>query len=188
MLNKTYLFKLYSSIKRLKKCYSWHKRVKTFRRFALPMINVVRLISDRLNFGTLTSVYVLFSSLDKLRKTNGLLFVAQYLKACHIYTMKFVSSKKSPVTSTTYGIHVSLTKSGIPRIFPKYFRDALRRGDPRYIRIILTICNLYRVLPFRGKVKLNTITDKFNGVISNDLVEFVPMFWSLLSPKKYSFI
>lgn len=177
-LSKSLKFKLYLSIRALKRRYSWHKGVKTFRRFTGPMLCIVRLIADRLNTNHVTALYAFFGSLERFRQKNGLSYTAKYLKACHIYIMQYVATtqRNSLIHSCSYDIHVSVNKSGIPRILPVYWRARLRARDATAIRIILTVCNLYRVLPFAGKVKLSTITDPFKGTISKDILSFIPLF------------
>lgn len=83
------------------------------------------------------------------------------MKSCALYVMQFVGhgGHQAFLHSTTYGPHVALSHSGIPRILPKYFRVFLRLRDPLVVRVLLTIFNLYRVIPYPGKLKLNTITD-----------------------------
>lgn len=121
-LSKSLKFKLFLSIKSLKRRYSWHKGVKTFRLFTGSMINIVRLIADRLNTNHVMAVFVMFGALEKLRQTNGLGYVAKYLKACNIYVMQYVATnnKSQLINSNSYDIHVSITHSGIPRILPIY--------------------------------------------------------------------
>lgn len=187
MTNK-FLFQIFICIKRLKRYYAWHKGVKSLKRFIFPLLNVLRLISDRLNGNLIKATFILVLRLDRLRSRSGITYVSTYLKACHIYTMQYISTlnKHSHIHSSTYGLHVKLTKSGLPRILPVYLRQGLRARNQVYIKIVLTIFNLYRVLPFLGKVKLSTITDEFAGQVSQDLLAFIPRFWKLIRPPKFS--
>nr|UPW42175.1 MAG: putative RNA dependent RNA polymerase [Beijing sediment mito-like virus 5] len=154
------------------------------------MVNIVRLIADHLNPELIKAVLVFMSRLSVLQKKGGLTFVALTLKACHIYVMQFIASSKrqSFINSCSYGVHVSLTSSGLPRLLPLYFRNKIRDGDKDHIKIVLTLCNLYRVLPFPGKVKLATITDEWKGSYPCGMISFIPKFWSLLNPKPFTFI
>jgi hypothetical protein len=101
--------------------------------------------------------------------------------------MKFISGDNSPRNSSTYDIKISLTKSKLPRMIPIYLRTRIRQGDTSTIRIVLTILNLYRVLPYPGKVKLSTITDPFSGFISKEMTLFIPIFLSYLKLKPFEF-
>nr|QIR30253.1 RNA-dependent RNA polymerase [Plasmopara viticola lesion associated mitovirus 30] len=113
--------------------------------------------------------------------------MCKYLKAISMYIMQYSSSsnKHSYIHSHTFGLAVSLTKSGIPRILPMYFRKSICSNDKIIIKYILTICNLYRVLPYQGKVKISTITDPFLGQIKTDMIGYIKIFWKILSPKPF---
>lgn len=125
-----------------------------------------------------------------MRQKSGISFLALYLKASSTYVMQFIANPKRPkfITSVTYGPHVSLTRSGLPRIIPVSLRRAISNNDTIIIKVVLTILNLYRVLPYPGKVKLSTITDKWNGSLPQGILSFIPIFWQLISPKPFTFI
>jgi hypothetical protein len=93
--------------------------------------------------------------------------MCQYMKGCHMLVMQYVSSmsKQSFIHSSTYGPKISITKRGLPRIIPSYFRRGLRDRDTKMIKWILTIFNLYRVLPYPGILKLKTITEPCKGPV-----------------------
>jgi hypothetical protein len=101
--------------------------------------------------------------------------------------MKVVASDNTLVTSSTYDVKVSLTRSGLPRILPSYFRVLIRANSTWAIKLVLTLLGLYRVIPYRGKVKLSTITNPFKGFIPRDMVRFIPIFLKLLSLKPFRF-
>jgi len=109
------------------------------------------------------------------------------MKGVSMYIMQFISSDKKHkyIHSCTYGMPISLTRSGIPRILPTYFRKEIRNGNVVIIKYILTILNLYRVLPYKGKVKLSTITDPFKGSIPVSLIKFIPLFLKELRLKPF---
>jgi len=99
--------------------------------------------------------------------------------------MQYVSSmsKQSFIHSSTYGPKISITKRGLPRIIPTYFRRGLRDRDTKVIKWILTIFNLYRVLPYPGILKLKTITEPCKGPVRDKgYYSFISTFWSLLPP------
>jgi CII-binding regulator of phage lambda lysogenization HflD len=104
--------------------------------------------------------------------------MCRYMKACSLYIYHYLSCREKHkfITSTIYGVNVSLSHSGLPRILPSYFRSEIRARNPLIIRYVLTVMNLYRVLPYKGKVKLNTITDPFTGIIPRDLKQFIVVF------------
>jgi hypothetical protein len=95
--------------------------------------------------------------------------------------MKYISKEQLPHTrSGTYDVKISLTKTGLPRILPTYFRENIKSGNKRVIKTVLTILNLYRVLPYKGKVGLKTITKPWKGSIPTGLIEFIPKFIKML--------
>jgi len=54
---------------------------------------------------------------------------------------------------------VSRTKSGLPRVIPALMRARIMNREARVIRLWLSLFNLYRIVEFPGKLKLQTITD-----------------------------
>jgi len=54
---------------------------------------------------------------------------------------------------------VSRTKTGLPRVIPALMRARIMNREARVVRIWLSLFNLYRVVEFPGKLKLQTITD-----------------------------
>jgi hypothetical protein len=57
------------------------------------------------------------------------------------------------------GANVSVTRRGIPRIINPIHRTLIHKGDVGVIRLWLTLFGLYRVVEFKGALKLKTITD-----------------------------
>jgi hypothetical protein len=55
------------------------------------------------------------------------------------------------------------------------------------VKWVLTVLNLYRVLPYPGKVKLSTITDPWMGKIDKGFLSFIPIFFSLIDFKPFTF-
>lgn len=130
-------------------------------RLAYSFLQISRLILGHLNPQVIKAIYVMVSSSRRIVRKNGLGFLARQLKSTSLFVYHYVSSTTKPsfINSGTFDPRISLTKSGIPRWLPKYFRVRIREKDPATIRIVLTFCNLYRVIPYPGKLKLTTITD-----------------------------
>lgn len=70
----------------------------------------------------------------RLKKGSGLLFTALYLKQCGVALQRFYAG--SPIQKEPLSTAVSLTRSGIPRIIPKYHRMIIRRRDSRSDRLV----------------------------------------------------
>lgn len=111
---------------------------------------------------------VLLYRLEKIRKARGLKGLCLYLKACSIIIIKYISKDPTPLHGALYGPHISLTNSKIPRILPVSLREGVRKRDPVSIRVALTVCGLYRVLPFEASLKTSTITNPSNVNDSKD--------------------
>jgi hypothetical protein len=57
------------------------------------------------------------------------------------------------------GANIARTRFGVPRIINRRHRQALRSGDVGIIRLWLSLFSLYRVLEFKGSLKLETIIE-----------------------------
>lgn len=98
--------------------------------------------------------------IELLIKKSGPTFVVQYLKEATRVVQKFISGQPQVASE---GVAVSLT-NGLPRLIPGPLRKKIREGDPVTTRAVLTVLSLYKLLKCRPKLKLNSITDPFNGV------------------------
>lgn len=94
----------------------------------------------------------------KLVKSNGLPWVVKYLKACTVLLMQSTGGHKIK-DPRKLGLAVSRTGNGLPRIIPSIWRERIRRGDKKAIRVWLTLFSVYRIISIPGKIKLSTITD-----------------------------
>jgi hypothetical protein len=188
MKNKQFLHLLRNKMVYIKKLFSWHLAVKSKNRLFLPLLKVTNLIGVHTTKATVSSIYLLSKSIILLIKKNGTNFTCRYLKYSSLYLMKYVAGESlDQKRSSLFDIHISITKGGLPRIIPSFLRRQIRLGNPRLIKITLTIFGLYRVLPYRGSVKLSTITDPFGGYIPLGLMDFIPFFLKKLGNEKVSF-
>jgi len=94
-------------------------------------------------------------------KQSGTTFTVQYLKESTRIVQKFIAGQ--PCNSSE-GIAVSIT-NGLPKFIPGPLRKKIRIGDPVSTRAVLTLLSLYKILMCKPKLKLNTITDPFSGVV-----------------------
>lgn len=85
-----------------------------------------------------------------------------YLKECLRLIQKFISGNREELS---IGIKLGIT-NGLPSILPNELRSFIRAGSNKEVRAILSIISIFRVLKCAPRVKLNTITDKFNGLYS----------------------
>jgi hypothetical protein len=139
-------------------------------------------VNGLMNKNVIKSIGVLIVRILKLNKHRGLTFTAKYLKSCGLYVMKSVGMKNhKELHSCVYNdTKISICNDGLPRIIPVYLRLRIREGDTSAIRLILSICNLYRVLPYKGKVKLETITSPSKFFIREELDNYIPKYLNLI--------
>jgi len=187
VLNGKFIGLLKSKLIMFRTLFSWHPGLKSRNWFFLPLLHIGRLISGQFSAPLISSLYLLTLRISRIVNRNGLAYTARYLKYCSLLLMKFIADEKSVRHSGIFDLKISVTNRGLPRIIPTYFRGRLRSHDPYVIRILLTVFNLYRVLPYKGKVKLDTITDPWKGVIPMGMLNFLPNFWKLVHPKKFSY-
>nr|UPW42088.1 MAG: putative RNA dependent RNA polymerase [Beijing forest mitovirus 3] len=180
---------LRSGLLYLKKIFTWHDRVKPVSVLFVPMLNIGRSILGRLNPAVVKATFIFLKSLVRIQKKSGLKHMCKYLKAVNIYIMQYVATKNKQkfINSSTFDVHVSLTKSGLPRILPRFFRVLIRDNHSKGIKYILTITNLYRVLPFQGRLKLSTITNPFTGRVDPAMIAFVKRYLKLLNLESNKF-
>lgn len=116
---------------------------------------------------------VLARRIFALVRKSGIRFASQYLKACQIALMQYMSESpslgKASDLSTTW---CSRTKCGLPKIIPATHRKILRKRDENALkvaRIYMTLFGLHRVY-FRKRTHppLNNITDGFNSIHGYD--------------------
>jgi hypothetical protein len=115
--------------------------------------------ATRLNFMNKFARYLLY-----LRKNHGAEFVVAYLKAGQLAISKKVAH--SPVKSLrdiNPDFPLPRLANGLPSIIPLSDRRLITRGGYSVIRFWLTMFSIYRIISIPGKLKLNTITDPFNG-------------------------
>lgn len=93
-----------------------------------------------------------------LYRKGGLKYVCIYLKACSVLLQQAVGGQRIPSTRPLNAA-VSRTKSGLPRVIPALMRARIMNREARVIRLWLSLFNLYRIVEFPGKLKLQTITD-----------------------------
>jgi hypothetical protein len=110
-------------------------------------------------------------------KLSGKVFLVQYLKACHMRVVSFVSGRPVLHSHIEGAIWVANTR-GLPRILPGSLRLLIEARDPVAIRVTLTILSYYRVVNIPGQLKLSTITDAFKGVSTSLGALEVGLVWS----------
>jgi hypothetical protein len=49
-------------------------------------------------------------------------------------------------------------------MIPKTLRELIVQEDPVVIKVVLAILSVYRVMSYKGTLKLSTISDPFSGI------------------------
>jgi len=115
----------------------------------------------------ISSLTVTLVELCKISQQQGIRGLVLYLKVAAVILQQASAGHKVP-DLTLIGPRVKRNQSGLPRIIPACHRLVIinrRPGWEYLLRFYLTLFSIYRVIPLRGKVKLNTITDP--GVVIN---------------------
>jgi hypothetical protein len=177
-------------MRHIKNTFSWHNRVKSVKSLFHPILLVGLSVNGLLNKNMIFCIGIIIVRLISLIRKNGMTFTAKYLKSCGLFVMKSVGmKKKSSLHSGLYKeTKVSICRDGLPRIIPSYLRNQIRNNNSSAIRLVLSIFNLYRVLPYPGKVKLETIVSSSSFQIRQPLDNYIPRFLNLVGVYDQPFI
>jgi len=135
----------------------WHSALKSAKRLVGLLVRSAPLI---VGSSSVSWVKAAFHFARFVRVTiihQGHRGLAIYLKTANIMLMRAVAGNRLS-NSRELGGAVARTKSGLPRLIPAGMRKRIKEGDDAVIRLYLGFFTLYRVLNYRGKLKLSTIT------------------------------
>jgi len=110
----------------------------------------------------------------RMIRANGNQGLALYLKAANLLLIRATAGKKL-TNSRLAGAAVSVTEGGLPRIIVASHRLRIKGGDRSVIRFWLGLFTLYRVLPFRGRLSVESIL-KPGVELSNSLIHSWKLF------------
>lgn len=112
----------------------------------------------KVTFPMMGAILMFIDRCKYIHKTQGMPGLVKYLKAAGVLLQQALSGHVLKDCGTL-GPRVSRNQSGLPRFIPVQHRARLRQGDLRIGQFWLTLINLFRVLEYKGKVNLGTITD-----------------------------
>lgn len=137
---------------------TWSVSVKSDVKLAVAFSRLLPLVFGKVSVSKIKVVWNFARFCVKMHRTRGPKGLALYLKACCVIIQQVAGSMrvKSP---WVLGANVARTKSGIPRLIPHGHRQSILAGDVRVIRLWLSLLGLYRVIEFKGALKLKTITE-----------------------------
>lgn len=162
--------------------YSGMLGVKAGRALVTTLKNVVILARGAVTRSWVVIIVVFLSTINRIRKSQGLSGSVKYLKGCQVLLMQGAAGQKH-AGAQLLGPGVKMTHSGLPRIIPATHRDLIRKGSVSTLRVWLSLFGLYRVIEFPGKVKLATITSPGVTIpkeVNDDLFASFTRSWSLL--------
>lgn len=134
----------------------WQRVVKDPKRLAALLVRAIPLIVGAQSRSWVKAVFVFARLVTRMHRRQGARGLALFLKANNLILMRLLAGKKLG-NSREAGVAVSVTRRGIPRWIPRAHRTRLLSGDVSCIRFYLGLMTLYRVIDFKGKLKLDTI-------------------------------
>ena len=140
------------------KSLTWSVCVKSDVKLAVAFARLLPLIFGKVSVSKIKVVWYFARFCSNMHRTRGPKGLALYLKACCTIVQQVAGGMqvKSP---WVLGANIARTKSGIPRLIPHGHRQSLLAGDVGVIRLWLSLLGLYRVIEFKGALKLKTITE-----------------------------
>lgn len=136
--------------------------------------------------GLVSDIKTTLTNFSSIAKSQGIRGLVLYLKVCYVCLQQNLCGHLGSNPNTP---RVSKTRSGIPRVFPVSMRLKIHRGRAIYIRMALTLLSLYRDLTFKGKMKIESITDPSSAktgtiqMMKGLIPRFIKLFVLPVSPK-----
>lgn len=161
---------------------SWHSAVKGGRRWYELILRSAHIIVGRVSKGYIASVLIFVRHCIKIRRRQGIPGLCKRLKACNVLLMQAIAGEKQP-NSRELGAAISRCRAGYPRIIPLHHRRELARANPRVIRLWLSLFCFYRILDWKGVVKIETIVSPGkprDPIFFEEYRAFLPTFFSKL--------
>jgi hypothetical protein len=157
---------------------TWSFCVKAEVKLAAMALRVVPLVFGQLTSSNVKVTWGFAQNVRKLYKRMGPRGLAIYLKACSVCLQQAAGGMVTPST-WALGAAISRTRRGIPRIINPQHRVRIQAGDVSVIRLWLTLFGLYRVIEFKGALKLKTIFEAGKDIdgFMEEWCKWVPTFY-----------
>jgi len=104
----------------------------------------------------------LVQRIERLYRANGTTFTVQYLKECLRLCQKTLGGEQ---VSSSQEPRVAIRR-GLPLIIPGVLRLEIEKKSRVVIKIVLTLLSVFRVMSAAPKIKLETITSPFTGMVT----------------------
>lgn len=159
----------------------WQKAVKSFSLLSDRLVRAVPMIVGGQSRSWVKAVFHFTRLVMRIKHDQGSRGLALMLKASSLMIMRSVAGSKL-LNSRDAGLAISANRQGLPRWIPVLHRKLISDGNRRVIRLYLGFCTLYRVLDFKGKLSLSTITDpgKDISVFSAQFSTFMETYMRLI--------
>lgn len=160
----------------------WHSAVKSAKRLVGLLVRSAPLIVGSSSVSWVKAAFCFARFVRVTIIHQGHRGLAIYLKTANVMLMR-AAAGKGLGNSRAIGGAVARTKSGLPRIIPAGMRLRIKAGDSAVIRLYLGFFTLYRVLNYRGKLKLSTITAEgrpITGSFMSEWSSFCNVFFTYL--------
>lgn len=167
-----------SVLRRLEGAYEWQRVVKGTRSAMGYLLRVPYVLLGVNGRSWTLGVLSFAKFVYKLHKRSGSTFTGKYLKTCQILVMKYLAGEKVP-NPRMYKIAIAM-RGGLPSMIPKAHRKMIRQGDRRVCSFWLSLLGFYRIIDYKGRINLKTIT---RGLPDFDIIQylnFVPIFFHWL--------
>jgi len=138
------------------KSMDWSLGVKAEAKLAGMTLRVIPLVFGHLTRGYVKVCWGFSRMAARMYRRAGPRGLAIYLKTCYLLT-QHVAGGQVARSPWELGCNVRRSRSGVPRVINSVHRRLILAGDVDTIRLWLSLFGLYRVLPFKGKLKLKTI-------------------------------
>jgi len=144
------------------------------------LLRVVPLVFGQLSASKVKIVWGFAKNVRRILKGSGPQGLAKYLKTCHVLLQQVAGGQKLG-HPWEIGCNVSRTRRGLPRIMNPQHRRMAHQGDVAVLRFWMSLFGLYRVIEFKGALKLKTITEP-----GRDISRFRKDVWSAWVPRFFA--
>lgn len=149
---------------------TWSSVVKSGKTLAPMILRIVGLVVGNLSVTRVKITFGYARRVAGLYRRLGSKGLAIYLKTCYVLLQQSIGGFKS-APYLIGKMNVARTRSGVPRIIDRRDRALIRQGDVTIMRLWLSLFGLYRVIDFRGTLKLQTITQPGLDLSSNGMID-----------------
>ena len=163
---------------------NWSSSLKRGKQLAPLLLRAVVLVVGDLSVSRVKITWGFARRCVSLHRYLGSKGLALYLKTSFVLLQQSLGGMTG-TAPLKIGMNVARTRKGFPRIIDRRDRQRILSGDVTIIRLWLTMLGLYRVIDFRGKLKLSTITSPGPDLFGNGFMKlwarWLPIFLLKLS-------